>query len=396
MAIFGKIKKGAEYIHKTFGDFIGIFSFSESNPNFDNESAMELSAFFCGVRTISENIASMSIDLKRRDGRNVYITQDHYAWKLLNRRPNSFQNPSDFISTIIANAIIGKGSLCLLNKVGNEVTEILPVPSGSWSGEIMSSGELRFKVQFHQGFSYYGMDDVLYLKGLSLNGYESTSLIEKARSALGISQALDRQLNQLSKNGGKPSGILSMERELSPEARQKLKESWSTQFSSGNGGIAILDSESKYQSMTMNLTDSQFIENRKFQIEEVARFLGIQPSLLMSPTQSMTFASSEEATRNHITNCLLPWVVKLEQELNRALLGNDPELVFDIDEYSLLRGNFKNQSEYFQRALGAGGTPAWLTVNEVREQCGMNPIDDINADTLALPQHLQSINKDNE
>jgi phage portal protein BeeE len=84
-----------------------------------------------------------------------------------------------------------------------------------------------------------------------------------------------------------------------------------------------------------------------------------------------------------VVHTLGPWVERFEQACNRDILANDPELKVDLDERNLLRGDFKDQAEYYTKALGSGGQSAWLTVNEVREEVGLNPVSDAWANTVS-------------
>lgn len=141
-------------------------------------------------------------------------------------------------------------------------------------------------------------------------------------------------------------------------------------------GIAILDGDAKFQSMTMTSVDAQYIETRRLQIEEIARVFRVQPIMLMQADKAATFASAEQMFRNHVIHTLGPWVVRFEEAANRDILRHDEALRIDLDERNLLRGDFKDQAEYYTKALGAGGQPGWMTPNEIRAEVGLNPIAD--------------------
>ncbi|NBW12565.1 MAG: phage portal protein [Caulobacteraceae bacterium] len=87
--------------------------------------------------------------------------------------------------------------------------------------------------------------------------------------------------------------------------------------------------------------------------------------------------------RNHVIHTLGPWIERFEQAANRDILGLQDGLRIDLDERNLLRGDFKDQAEYYAKALGAGGTPAWMTQNEVRVEVGLNPVDTEGANALS-------------
>jgi HK97 family phage portal protein len=146
----------------------------------------------------------------------------------------------------------------------------------------------------------------------------------------------------------------------------------------------VLDGDAKYASMTMTSVDAQHLETRRFQIEEIARALRVQPIMIMQADKAATFASAEQMFRMHVIHTLMPWMVRFEQAANRDVLNHDARLRTDFDERSLLRGDFKDQAEYFTKALGAGGQPGWMTPNEIRAEVGLNPSDDPQADRLPM------------
>jgi len=188
----------------------------------------------------------------------------------------------------------------------------------------------------------------------------------------------------LAGNGGKPSGVLSFAMPLKPDTKEKLRDTWKEKFGpNGEGGIAILDGDAKFQSMTMTSVDAQYIETRRLQIEEIARVFRVQPIMLMQADKAATFASAEQMFRNHVIHTLGPWIERWEQAATRDILGHDSGLRVDLDERNLMRGDFAAQSDYYAKALGAGGGPAWMSQNEIRVEVGLNPIDEPFANTVS-------------
>jgi len=222
---------------------------------------------------------------------------------------------------------------------------------------------------------YFDLSQVFYLRGPSIDGFRGLPAIRAAREAIGLSRVLEKQQARLAGNGGKPSGVLSFAQKLAPETATKLRDTWQQRFGpDGEGGIAVLDQDAKFHSMTMTNVDAQYIETRKLQVEEIARAFRVQPIMLMQADKAATFASAEQMFRTHVVHTLGPWVARWEAACHRDILDHDPVLRVDLDERNLLRGDFKDQAEYFAKALGAGGTPAWMTQDEVRGDVGLAPL----------------------
>jgi len=265
------------------------------------------------------------------------------------------------------------------------VRELLPVPVVSWSVEQLADWSLRYRVDYSdKTHGYFSRDEVFVLRGPSMDGFKALPAVRLAREAIGLSKALERQQAKLAGNGGKPSGVLSYTQPLKPETKDKLRENWQARFgSNGEGGIAILDGDASFHTMTMTSVDAQYIETRRMQIEEIAGVFRVQPIMMMQSDKAQTFASAEQMFRNHVVQTLGPWIARFEEAANRDILANETGLRVDLDERNLLRGDFKDQAEYYAKALGAGGTPAWMTQNEVRAEIGLNPVEDDSANRLS-------------
>lgn len=355
---------------------------TSSSVTVSETNAIDVTAVFCAARVIAEGIAQMPVRLvsetldKESDLARLKIHRDHPAHKLLAVRPNKWMTSFEFREGMIFNAVLGKGAIAIKNTVNGVIVDLFPVPSGAWTVEQAPDKTLRFAVTYaDKARGVFDQSQVLYVRGPSLDGLNGIPAVRQAREAIGLSQALERQQAKLAGNGGKPSGVLSFAQKLAPDTANKLRETWQQRFgANGDGGIAVLDGDAKFHSMTMTSVDAQHIETRRLQIEEIARAMRVQPIMLMQADKAATFASAEQMFRNHVVHTLGPWIERFEQALNRDILGNQPGIRFDLDERNLLRGDFKDQADYYTKALGAGGQPAWMTVNEIRSEIGLNPI----------------------
>jgi HK97 family phage portal protein len=386
--MFGLLKKSAV---RGFDGFFGWMGWgSAAGVDVSTRTALDVTAVFCAARVIAEGIAQMParVIAETYDDRGLTrrkIVRDHWAHRLLATKPNGWQTSYEFREGMIFNAVIGEGAIAIKNVVRGKVVELLPVPAGSWTVEQLADWTLRVRVNYSdKAHDYFTLAQVFYLRGPSIDGFKALPAIRQAREAIGLSMVLERQQARLAGNGGKPSGVLSMPSKLTPEAREKLRETWQSRFGpNGEGGVAILDSDAKFMTMTMTSVDAETLDSRRMQIEEIARAFRVQPIMLMQADKAATFASAEQMFRNHVIHTLGPWVERFEQAAERDILGNEDGMQVDLDERNLLRGDFKDQSEYYTKALGSGGQSAWMTVNEVRDEVGLNPIEDDWANTVS-------------
>jgi HK97 family phage portal protein len=353
-----------------------------SGQTISAQNAIDVPAVFCAARVIAEGLAQMPVRVMEEtysegsDIPKLKIRRDHPMHRLLAQKPNDWQTSFEFREGMVFNAALAGGAIAIKNTLNGQIKELLPVPAGAWSVEQMSDWTLRIRVDHtDKTHDYFDLGQVFYLRGPSLDGFKGLSAVRLAREAIGLSKALEKQQARLAGSGGKPSGVLAFTGTLKPETREKLRETWKERYGpNGEGGIAILDGDAKFQTMTMTNVDAQYIETRRQQIEEIARAFRVLPIMIMQADKASTFASAEQFFRMHVIHCLGPWIERWEQACNRDILEHAEGLYVDLDERNLLRGDFKDQAEYYAKALGAGGTPAWMTQDEVRAECGLNPM----------------------
>lgn len=388
-----------EGLADTFFGFLGHQSSGGVHVN--HTTALQVPAVFCAVRVIAEGVSAMPVVLKEKNltgaGRwKTRVVRGHWASRLLSVRPNSWQTPAEFVEGMTMCAALTGQSLAVKNTVRGEVRELLPIPPGSWSLEQDADFKIRVRVDYSdKTHGYFDQSQVLIIRGPNLNGYEALPAVKLAAEAIGLSSSLAWQQGRLAASGGQPSGVLSSgATELKPEVRERLRETWQKRFGPGGaGGTAILDGTWEYNPMTMTSVDGQVLESRRFQIEEIARAYRVLPLMIMQADKASTFASVEQMSRMHVTHTLMPWVNRWEQALVRDVLGGDEALFFDFDETLLLRGDHKDQAEFFQKALGAGGVPGFMSVNEVRDAMGLPPVEEAWGDEI--PRGSQSENLQN-
>lgn len=331
---------------------------------------------------IAQGIGQMPLHVKRTklvDGK-VFRSNavDQRAYKLLNKRPNDWMTSIELREALTLHAVFtGAGRAFIRRGVDGRPLELLPLHP-RWVNAYHDETAREFVYEI--GVAEYGIygrftrDDILEISNPRWDFVQGLDITRKAAAALGLSQNLEARQSKLTEKNS-PYGIISSDTANSTERVNKLKSSWVNQFGEGNG-IGIIDFEAKFQQMMGTPQDQQTIENRKFQIEEVARAFGVFPALLMHSDKTSTFASAESFFQAHLVHTLGPWVARWEQALDRTLFDGSTTLSADFDERALARMTPSDQMEWVARALGSGGNKPVLTQNEAREFLGYDPHPD--------------------
>ena len=232
------------------------------------------------------------------------------------------------------------------------------------------------------------------IRGPSWAPHRSLDPAVIGREALGLAQATEETHARLHRNGAQPGGVLSTEQKLDKAQIEHLREAWQ-QAQGGlenRGRTAILAGGLKWEQTAMTGVDSEHLDTRKHQIEEIARLLGVFPIMLgHAGDQSPTFASADAFLEAHVRFTLQPWLKRVRAAIETQPLTKDERQAgyhVRIDTSELLRGSLKDRTEYYKAALGTNSSPRWLQPNEVREDDGWNPVpglDDVMSPLTMVP-----------
>jgi HK97 family phage portal protein len=219
---------------------------------------------------------------------------------------------------------------------------------------------------------------IWHVRGPSWDGVSGMEIMNLARDALGLSIATEESHAKLHAKGVRPSGVYSVDGVLSDTQFKGLRRWIETEFGGAEnaGTPMILDRAAKWISTAMTGVDSQHLETRKHQIEEVCRFFGVFPMIVFHSDKTSTFASSESFFEANNKLTLSRWYRRVEMSATVNLLTKKERksgLYFKFMANGLLRGSAKDRAEYYARALGSGGHPGWMTPDEVRQLEEMSP-----------------------
>jgi HK97 family phage portal protein len=294
------------------------------------QQAMDVPAVNAAVRAISEAAAGLDISVVRIDGDGKETADPgHTVAELLRNHVNEWTSAFDFIRDLVAQALtMDAGGLAWVNRVNGRPIEIIHYRTGLVQADIADTGEPTYKIDNRPVPS----GDVIHLRS-PFNRCPLTMAMRPATVAFHLeSHALN-----LFKKGARPGGVIEMPKMLGDEGLKKMRAGWQAAFggSDNAGGTAILWDGAKFSPMTLNSTDSQFLENRKFQIEEIARAFRV-PAGMLFHLDRVTWSNGEQQAKEFLSYSLEPWLRGLEAALRRALFSeeerNQYKIVFDRDD----------------------------------------------------------------
>jgi HK97 family phage portal protein len=384
-----------EVLQKYSQDFLGGEDVPVDNSRIDTDTAMSFSAVFACNRVLSETLASCPILLYEKDSEgNRYSVTDTAEYGVLHYAPNQEMTPGQFKEFGRSN--INLGGNMIAQKVFNLHGELLELRPISWE-------RVRIDIDKATGRLLYFIDgkqepktreEILHIPGLTLDGYIGVTPLTYAALTIDIGLSQDKFERNFYHNRASTSGIFQYPNELGDEAFQRLKKDIKRNYTGlQNAGVPmILEGGGQFKEVTMKLTDAQFLESKRFRIEDVCRIFRIPLHLVQDLTRS-TNNNIEHQSLEFIVYTMLPWFKRWEENLNLQLLSPESKQknrYFEFNISGLLRGDIKSRYE----AYAQGRQWGWLSVNDIRRLENMNPIS--NGDIYLEPLNMGEAGKQQE
>ena len=366
---------------RTAGSSYSFFLGGTSSGKYVTErSAMQMTAVYCCVRILSEAVASLPLQFYRyTDDGGKEKAVDHPLYFLLHDEPNPEMTSFIFRETLMTHLLLwGNAYSQIIRNGKGEVVALYPLMPDRMKVDRDEHGRLYYEytvydsddVDGRKGTNKVGRTvrlqphDVLHIPGLGFDGLVGYSPIAMAKNAIGLAIATEEYGSKFFANGAAPSGVLEHPGTIKDPS--KVRESWQATFGgSGNANkIAVLEEGMKYTPISISPEQAQFLETRKFQIDEIARIFRVPPHMI-GDSEKSSFNNIEQQSLEFVKYTLDPWVSRWEQAMVRALLTPDEKkkyfFKFNVD--GLLRGDYQSRMNGYATARQNG----WMSANDIRE-----------------------------
>lgn len=352
-----------------------IARLNASGVSVSQHTALGLSAVWACVRVISESLAMLPIDVvQKSNGRREVLDNDLRAW-LLNATPDGEVTAFAFREHLVAHALLwGNGYAEIRRDMSERPAALSLVTPDRVRPRRDDAGQLYYEVHNGEGVAANILArDMVHVRGLGWDGIEGYSVVSQAQQSLGLTAAMETFGAGFFGNGTHPAGVLTTEAKLTEEQINQMRAQWEAthQGAVRSNKTAILGGGLKWEPLTMPLQDAQFLEGRRFQVLEVARWFRVPPHLLAELDRA-THTNIEQEQLAFVTHCLMPWAVRIEGELNVKLFGRNQQGRQTVKHNfgALLRGDLKSRYEAYQIARQNG----WMNADEIRELEDRNPL----------------------
>jgi HK97 family phage portal protein len=375
MGIFSSIFKARDKPqNRTAGSGYSFYmGNSTAGKTVTERSAMQMTAVYSCVRILAEAIAGLPLHVYQynNDGGKDKALK-HPLYHILHDEPNPEMSSFVFRETLMTHLLLwGNAYAQILRNGKGEVIGLYPLMPNKMTVDRDDKGHLFYQYQRSNdeaiksdSMVILSPQDVLHIPGLGFDGLVGYSPIAMAKNAIGLAIATEEYGAKFFANGAAPSGVLEHPGTIKDPA--KVRESWNTTFGgSGNAGkVAVLEEGMKYTPISISPEQAQFLETRKFQINEIARIFRVPPHMV-GDLEKSSFSNIEQQSLEFVKYTLDPWVIRWEQSIMRTLFTPEEKkkyyVKFNVE--GLLRGDYQSRMTGYATARQNG----WMSANDIRE-----------------------------
>ena len=347
---------------------------STSGKRVNERTAMQMTAVYSCVRILSEAIAGLPLHVyKYNETGGKEKAVDHPLYFLLHDEPNPEMTSFVFRETLMTHLLLwGNAYAQIIRNGKGEVVSLYPLMPDRMTVNRDTKGQLYYEYQVSNDDAptvkgstlILKPSDVLHIPGLGFDGLVGYSPIAMAKNAIGMAIACEEYGAKFFANGANPSGVLEHPGTLKDPA--KVRDSWNAAFggSSNSHKVAVLEEGLKYTPISISPNEAQFLETRKFQIDEIARIFRV-PTHMVGDLEKSSFSNIEQQSLEFVKYTLDPWVSRWEQAIARSLFSQTEKttyfIKFNVD--GLLRGDYQSRMQGYSIGRNAG----WMSANDIRE-----------------------------
>ena len=369
-----------------------LFGRTTSGKPVNERTAMQTTAVYACVRILAEAVASLPLHVyEYQDDGGKKLVHEHPLYYLLHDEPNPEMTSFVFRETLMSHLLIwGNAYAQIIRDGAGRVLGLYPLLPDKMEVQRDDRGNIYYVYSRNSDenpmFKEYGniklkAEDVLHIPGLGFDGLIGYSPIAMAKNAVGMTLACEEYGASFFANGANPGGVLEHPGVLKDPS--KVRESWNSVYRGVNNAhkIAVLEEGMKYQQIGIPPEEAQFLETRKFQINEIARLYRIPPHMVGDLDKS-SFSNIEQQSLEFVKYTLDPWVIRWEQSLQRSLFlpGEKGKYFIKLNVDGLLRGDYQSR----MNGYAVGRQNGWFSANDIREMENMNPIPDEEGGNLYL------------
>ncbi len=368
----------ADYVRDWLAGLDEVAVASDSGEAVVPETALRVAVIYRAINVLAHAIASVPLVTYERftDGGKRAATKTS-TYKLLHDKPNAWMTSFRYRHLLMVRAVVYGDSYTQLLPGPGGISQMIPLePATTRVVDQLSNGKLLYVTRDLTKTGYGPerrliQDEVTHVRGFSMDGKRGVPLLDVARNAIGLALSAEKHGSMFLRNGARFAGILTTPGDMDDEVRSENEESWrrANGGALASGTVPMLTNGLRFESISPNNRDSQWLEARTFQVEELLRFLGVPGVLCGYADKTSTYASAEQFFLSFVKDTVRPWTENIAAELNFSVVLDPARYFAEFDLDGLLKGDITTRYTAHQKAILTG----WKSRNEVRREENYDP-----------------------
>lgn len=337
----------------------------------NNYSPMNISAVYRATELISESVAMLPIKVKVTDKEHKEELENH-PLNLAFENKYGIMTRFNFVKLLIQSVILRGNGFAYIDRAEDGTVKALRFLESNDVNIFYKKGKeesLYYTCNYIKG--KIEPVNMIHLVKNSYDGVNGVSLISFASRSINLANSTENSANNFFKSGCNLSGVLTVQGQLTDRQKNDIRTSWNQAYTNGGSGLAILQGNMEYKPIQLSASDSQLLESRSYNVQDIARFFGISPVLLGDLTHS-SYSTLEAAQQEFLLHTLQPYIVMIEEEFTRKLTKpSEKNIVINLDETAILKTDKAALANYYGALLDRGV----ICINECRKELGLSPIN---------------------
>ena len=347
----------------------------------DSWSALKQSTVLQCVTVLMNGVSQIPFNLMQKKGRSRSNADKHPLYWLFKEKPNPWQSSVEFWNMVMIHLALQGEIVIWKIRVRGQIHDLIPFPPGKFTTTEEYVGGWAVK-------KYYLMkddgstvvvpeEDIWHLRWREYGLRMALPQMSAVREVVGIALAGDKQTGTSFKNKSSIQGIIHAKQMMTAEQKKEFQENWERVYGGveNTGKSVVVGMDIDFTPLTNNNRDSQFVEQRKLQIEEICRCWNVNPLFVFSDENGSSYNAREQAVIQHLTFTMAPWYRMIEESAYVNLLTEDERrnngLYFAFNDAALLRTDTKSRADFYQKLINTGV----MTPNEAREKEDLPPLE---------------------
>lgn len=361
----------------------------EGSSNIGPDGAMQLSTVWSCVWLLANTIATLPFFVyTQKDGMRK-LARDNMLWGILHNSPNSRMTPVEFWVAMLLNLILRGNAYARIERRKNgEAIALWPMAADQVQMHVLDDGSIAYEYYIGGNVAVLAEDSVLHIKEIG-NGNIGFARLDYMRATTTEAANAQKEASKLFANGGKPTGILMIDRVLKDDQRKAIKANFADLAEGDTSRIKLLEADMKYQQINLTPQDQQLLDTRKFTVEEICRWFSVPPVMVGHSNVTAWGSGVEQIIEGFFKSTIRPALVRIEQAVTKRVLtsAQRAKLTVEISFDALLRANLKDRMEIYAKGVQNG----LKTRNECRQLENDPPIkggDELTAQTNLAPLRM--------